>query len=272
MVAERGFTSVKLIRVMDILGLTTEGADMTKETYMATVGEARRALDGQFGDDAYRKTRVLMKDDEDTMRTYTGFIRFLRTDLRFSPILPREIGRNEYVRITKQVAMKMMSRAEAFTKIHTKLRDDYVRLSVHPSSGAVKLSIPLVPQNGEDSWPRTPWHCAIAVGVNGSYKTVHAIDATASYNLIHRHGRPYFFRERSPLYDWGEDIVEFEHLYPLGLIARPKPGLIPPPRLSQANLNNLRALAGLQSPVYVYGFQGLEDGVVLAPEANEAKL
>jgi pyoverdine/dityrosine biosynthesis protein Dit1 len=95
-----------------------------------------------------------MKEDEDTMLTYCGFIRFLRTDLRHSSVAAHVKGSNEYRRVTKDVAMGMMTRAESFTKIILAKRGNYVRLSVHPSSGAVKLSIPLVPQRGENGWPR----------------------------------------------------------------------------------------------------------------------
>ena len=264
MAASKGFHSIKITRVMDVLGLVDESQEMTKELYMSTVTEARKQLEAQFGD-AYRDVRKLMKDDEDTMLTYCGFIRFLRTDLRYSTVAAHAKTSGDYRRVTKEVAMGMMMRAESFTKIILAHRGDYVRLSVHPSSGAVKLSIPLVPQRGEDGWPRTPWHCAIAVGVGGAYKTVHAQDLQSSHNLIYRDGRPYFFREKSPLYDWEEDVVEFEHLYPQGLVARAKVGVVggEKPVLKQKNLGRLRSLAKIQGgEVRVEGFAGVEDGVV----------
>lgn len=261
MAAEKGFHTIKITRVMDVLGLT-EGQEMTKELYMSTVAEARKQLEAQFGD-AYRDVRKLMKDDEDTMLTYCGFIRFLRTDLRYSTVAAHAKTSGDYRRVTKEVAMGMMMRAESFTKIILANRGDYVRLSVHPSSGAVKLSIPLVPQRGEDGWPRTPWHCAITVGVDGSYKTVHAQDLQNSHHLIYRNGRPYFFREKSPLYDWEEDVVEFEHLYPQGLLARAKGEK---PVLTGENLERLRELARVQGSVRVEGFGNFEDGVVVGEE------
>lgn len=252
MAAERDFGSIKLVRVMDVLGLT-EGLEVTKDLYMDTLAEARRQLDAQFSD-ADREIRQMIKDDKDTLRTYCGFIRFLETDLRHSPVAAHVKGGNEYRRVAKKVAMGMMARAEAFTKIILAKRGDYVRLSVHPSSGAVKLSIPLVPQRGEDGWPRTPWHCSIAVGVDGSYRTVHATDVRKSHNLIYRHGQPYCFREKSPLYDWEDDVVEFEHLYPQGLVVRPKPGLAASPLLDHTHMAKLHQLAALQSPIRVEGF------------------
>lgn len=265
MAADKGFHTIKITRVMDVLGLT-EGQEMTKELYMSTVAEARKQLEAQFGD-ANKDVRKMMKEDEDTMLTYCGFIRFLRTDLRYSTVSAHAKTSNDYRRVTKEVAMGMMTRAESFTKVILANRGNYVRLSCHPSSGAVKLSIPLVPQRGEDGWPRTPWHCSIVVGVDGSYKTVHAQDAKSSHNLVHRGGRPYFFREKSPLYDWEEDIVEFEHLYPQGLIAKAKPSLAAKPVISEANLACLRGLAALQGDVKIEGFANVEDGPISGDKA-----
>lgn len=137
-----------------------------------------------------------------------------------------------------------------------------MRLSIHPSTGAVKLSIPLIPQVS-GAFPRTPWHCSIAVGVDGSYSTVHSKDVRDTHNLIHRHGRPYFYRERSELYDWAEAAgAEFEHLYPSGIRVSPRADAQGPRELSDANLEKLRRLAAVQSPVSLQGFSNIGDGSV----------
>jgi hypothetical protein len=267
MAADRGFHTIKILRVMDILGLTT-GQTMTKELYLSTVTEARHQLSLQFAN-ASADVRKLIKEDPDTMMTYCGFILFLRTDLKHSSVAAHVKNSNDYRRVTKEVAMGMMIRAESFTKIILAHLDAYVRLSVHPSSGAVKLSIPLVPQrggggDGARSWPRTPWHCSIAVGVDGSYQTVHAKDVRATHRLVERDGRPYFFRERSPLYDWEDDVVEFEHLYPQGMVVRPKErGSGRALMLSDVQLGRLRSLAARQGGVRVEGFEGIEDGEIV---------
>ena len=128
----------------------------------------------------------------------------------------------------------------------------------------MKLSIPLIVQ-ASGAFPKSPWHCCIAVGVNGSYSTVHSRDVRDTHNLIYRNGRPYFYRERSDLYDWAEDAsVEIEHLYPSGVRVHPKsdaPGLR---LLSEANLEKLRKLAGMQSAVILQGFANIADGAIRA--------
>lgn len=80
MVAQKGYHAIKMVRVMDLLGMT-EGKKMTKELYLNTVEACREELGQQFGkpEDAVRE---MIRTDEDTLLTYRGFIRFLETDLR----------------------------------------------------------------------------------------------------------------------------------------------------------------------------------------------
>lgn len=160
--------------------------------------------------------------------------------------------------------MAMMFRAESFTKILMAKYSDYVRLSIHPSSGAVKLSIPLIPQtNG--SFPRAPWQCAIAVGVDGSYKTVQSQQVRRTHTIIHREGRPYFFRENSDLYDWDEESFSLEHQYPHGLVISSKKG--GHHSMTTEELQKVQTLAGLQESVVVQGFSNIADGTVSVKSA-----
>jgi hypothetical protein len=110
---------------------------------------------------------------------------------------------------------------QSFTKLLQDLCSDFVRLSIHPSSGSVKLSVPLVIQsNGQ--FPRTPWHCTIAVGIDGSYRTVHVKDVRETHRLIYSNGLPYYYREKSELWDWDDDVAMFEPQYPSGLLIQAK--------------------------------------------------
>jgi hypothetical protein len=156
--------------------------------------------------------------------------------------------------------MGMMSRAESFTKIILAKCPNYVRLSIHPSSGAVKVSVPLIPQ-ASGSFPKTPWHCSIAVGVDGSYSTIHAKDVRDTHALVYKHGRPYFFREKSDLYDWAEGVAEWEHLYPSGVKLVPRREVEGATILSNDSLRKLRELAERQR-VYVHGFSNIKDGMI----------
>lgn len=101
---------------------------------------------------------------------------------------------------------------------------------------------------------------------------MHSKELRDTHNLIHRNGRPYFYRERSELYDWSEAAaVEFEHLYPSGVRVSPVADVQGPQELSDANLEKLKRLAAMQSPVRVQGFFNIRDGDVEAIGAAEIK-
>lgn len=144
---------------------------------------------------------------------------------------------------------------------------DHVRLSIHPSVGQTKLSVPLIPQ--VDGTIMTPWHSSVSVGVDGSFKTVHAGDVRETHDLVLRNGRPYHFREKSDLWDFGNLKVEFEHLYPCGLIIRPAPELESKPSLRDVDVTRLRKLAEVQSPVVLRGFADTTDRELFISKAYD---
>lgn len=57
--------------------------------------------------------------------------------------------------------------------------------------------------------------------MDGTYQTVHAKDVRESHRLVYQDGRPYFYREKSALWEWEADDVEFRPLYPRGLLVSP---------------------------------------------------
>lgn len=80
MAAREGSTSLKLLRVMDLLGLTA-GETTTKDMYLSMTDASRKALLEQYGRSEV-EVREMLQTDEDTLLTYRGFIRFLETDLK----------------------------------------------------------------------------------------------------------------------------------------------------------------------------------------------
>ena len=252
MAAKKGFTGIKLLRVMDFLGYTNEKLPLTKDQYLSLVGKSRADLESQFGG-VDKDVRQMIQTDNDTLMTYRGFIRFLETDLRYSPVAAHSRSGQHYRRIVKEVAMKMMMRAEAFTKIIQEKCPDYVRLSIHPSSGAGKLSVPLLAEKSNpNGFPRTPWHSSIAVGLDGAYRSIHSKDVRQTHDLVMKDGRPWCFRERSDLFDLGDD-VEIEHLYPCGMEIRPRATRAGEARLGQGAKEKLVKLATMQ-PIRLVGF------------------
>ena len=116
----------------------------------------------------------------------------------------------------------------------------------------------------------TPWHSAIAVGKDGSYKAVHAGDVRETHEVVLRNGRPHHLREKSDLWDFEPVKVEFEHLYPCGLIIRPAPGVYTsPPSYRDVNTLKVRKIAELQSPVVLRGFADTTDRDLYIQKAGE---
>ena len=115
----------------------------------------------------------------------------------------------------------------------------------------------------------SPWHASIAVGIDGSFRTVHAADVRETHDLVYKNGRPYHFRERSPLYDFGETKVEFEHLYPCGLVIRPAQGSQAKTSFRDVDMKKLRGLAETQSPVVLRGFAETTDRELFISRAYE---
>lgn len=115
----------------------------------------------------------------------------------------------------------------------------------------------------------TPWHSSIAVGVDGSFKTVHAEEVRETHDLIYRNGLPYFFRERSDLYNFGDMKLELEHLYPCGLIIRPAAGSDNKPSYRDFDAKKLRKLAEVQSPVILRGFADTTNRELFISKAYE---
>ena len=109
MAADKGFRNIKVVRVMQLLGMTSD--EMTKQQYLDTVNACREELAAHFG--RHKETiRDMIRTDKDTLLTYCGFIRFLETDLRYSPIVPQGLSGSKYRKIVKEVAQGMMNRAE----------------------------------------------------------------------------------------------------------------------------------------------------------------
>ena len=116
----------------------------------------------------------------------------------------------------------------------------------------------------------TPWHCAVAVGLDGSYKAVHSADVRDTHEVVFQNDHPHHLREKSDLWDFGVK-VDFEHLYPCGVIVRPiiEAGAASPPSFRDVHVVKVRKLAELQSPVILRGFAETTDRELYIKEASE---
>lgn len=90
----------------------------------------------------------------------------------------------------------------------------------------------------------SPWHCSIAVTTTGEFITAHQSTHRQKFDLIKKDGQPYFFRERSPLFDW-DTRVNFEHRYGQNLVIKAQIDQ----ELSDLDLDKLAILAIQQKSV-----------------------
>lgn len=191
-ILDKGLTTIKFTRCMNLLGLLSD-KDTNRDTYLTNTEICRQDLERRFGPSEEVLTN-LIKSDKDTSLTYCGMVKFLESEMETSAALVGQ-ARAAKIRVYKKVAKKMMQRSEAFTSAIRTFNPLHVRLSMHPSSGAFKLSIPLIP-TVDGNFQKSPWHSCVAVGLDGSYRCVHVEDVRDSHDLVCRNGRPYFYRER----------------------------------------------------------------------------
>ncbi|QKX57701.1 uncharacterized protein TRUGW13939_04819 [Talaromyces rugulosus] len=205
------------------------------------------------------KLEELFKRDPDSLRTYSQMSRFYEVDLKHTPVL-KNLNRTQGKVVTKKLARATMARSEAFTGLVLEALPNHVRLSVHASSGTVKLSFPLVPQgSNKASMFRVPWMSSIAVNVAGECQSVFSADVRDTHDLIYKNDKPWCYRERHPLFQFDSDNVVLEHIYPRGLAIinlSAKTSV-----MSAADVEKARELRRLQ-PVYVFDFGNLTDGLL----------
>ena len=189
---EKGFSTLRFTPCMGLLGHLKEES-VNRESYLASMKCCRQDLERRFApsDEALTK---LIKNDEDTNLTYRGMAKFLESEMETSPTLAGQ-SRSARQKEQKKLAKRMMQRSEAFTLAIRTVFPLHVRLSMHPSSGAAKLSIPLIPTS-DGNFQKSPWHSCIAAGRDNSFRCVHVDEVRDSHDLVYRYGRPYYYRER----------------------------------------------------------------------------
>ncbi|KAJ5626626.1 hypothetical protein N7528_004053 [Penicillium herquei] len=277
MAVEKGLTHVKFIRLFELLEhpwFKTDSPEAAKAYYLSHACCLRRELMFVFGDPTFNADEAI-KTDNDTCLTYRGYIKFLTKDLAHQkqPESLSKRGRQAQIAYT---ARQMIIRGKMFAAAIRANRKDYVRLSIHESAGEKKLSVSLIPQ-ARGTLGFTPWHASVAIGLDGTYRTVHAENVRETHDLIHKNGRPYFFRERSDIFDWAADglSVKFEHLYPCGLIIRPSDidNVNPPPSITAIPMHKVRQLSNTMSPVILRGFaETLDEDLYLRAGSQLGKI
>ncbi|KAM0228877.1 hypothetical protein ACHAPO_010401 [Fusarium lateritium] len=249
--AEKEFHNITFSRLRDLVEIDLP-QELDEMTYVANASNFRRALLNTFSKPGWSWDQVRQLDDQ--CMTYRGYIKFLQTDLE--TVYPVGEGRtkSKYKRGIEYIAKQMMARGDAFANAVRQKYPDHVRLSIHPSTGAHKLSVSLLPT---DSIYTTPWHCSVAYRLDGTIRTGmrSEFDSDDTLELVYDNGRPSHYREKSPLLSWADDKggIVVDPIYPAGLTIRPAngPGSL---TLDDIDTKKVRALSELNSPVVLKGF------------------
>ncbi|KAK2593443.1 hypothetical protein QQS21_008860 [Conoideocrella luteorostrata] len=247
----KGFTQIEFSRLRDLVSISLPD-ELDEMSYVANASNFRRALLNTFGNPNWEWKEVIQS--EDVCLTYRGYIRFLETDL--ADVYPLDGGRtkSKYKRGIEYIAKQMMARGDAFASAVRQKYKDHVRLSIHPSTGAAKMSISLLPTTTRFT---TPWHCTVAYKLDGTVVSSmrSEFDNDDSYELVSENGNPSYFREKSDLFGWGAEKggVDFEPIYPSGWMLRPARGA-GSMSIKDIDAKKVRSLAEINSPIVMRGF------------------
>ncbi|TQW00034.1 hypothetical protein V2A60_005447 [Cordyceps javanica] len=248
---DQEFTNIKFCRLCDLVSISIPD-ELDEITYVSNATNFRRALLNTFSRPDWDWKEV--SQSEDVCLTYRGYIKFLETDLAHVYPVGETRSKTKFKRGIETIAREMMARGEAFANAVRKRYSDYVRLSIHPSTGATKLSIGLLPTTSRFT---TPWHCSVAYMMDGTVQSGMRSDLEKDdkLELVYENGRPSYFREKSDIFSWAEDKggIDCKPIYPSGWMITPKNGK---KALSMRDVDakKVRSLAEHNSPVIIRGF------------------
>ncbi|KAI0465983.1 Pyoverdine/dityrosine biosynthesis protein-domain-containing protein [Xylaria cf. heliscus] len=250
--------NIKFLRLWDLLEhpsrrFDQENQKKAKAYYLEHATCIRREFIHRYGD-AHFDAGAAVKTDKDWATTHAVYVGVLAKKAIESP---------------ENLATQMIHRGKAYGAALRANLPDYVRLSIHDSTGKGKFSLALIPNAQEKgSVGLMPWRSAIAVDADGSYRTVYPDQVRDTHELIYKDGRPYFFRVKSDLFDWSSSglQVDIEHLYPCGIIIRP---VNRSPSMRLIPMQKVRHLSNHFSPVVLRGFSETLDEDVWVNKGHE---
>ncbi|KAI0115741.1 Pyoverdine/dityrosine biosynthesis protein-domain-containing protein [Nemania sp. FL0031] len=259
MAARKELRNIKFIRLWDVLGhnpehqLQQETLAKGKSYYLEHASNIRQELLRTYSDTQFDASAAV-KADKDWAATHAAYVGVLA---------------KKAIKCPNSTAEQMIARGKAYgTALRTKF-PNHIRLSIHDSVGKGKLSLALIPNPREKGViGLMPWRSAIAVDGDGSYRAVYPDEVRDTHELIYKNEHPYYYRVKSDLFDWTDSglQVDFEHLYPCGLIIRP---VDCSPSMRLIPMQKVRHLSNNFSPVVLRGFSETKDEEVWVEKGHE---
>ncbi|KAK2798374.1 hypothetical protein FQN51_007774 [Onygenales sp. PD_10] len=248
---DTGCTNINFVRLVHLLGESEMGEPLSKDQYLRDASWFRTQLHERNIPENFDVSAQILQD-LDTTLTYRGYIKFLEKDLDDGTVHDASISKRQIKKRHEETARNMIVRGKSFAIAIAKGFAKSIRLSIHPSTEATKISIAITPQS--EGVVMTPWHSSLVRSVDGSIRMAHAGSVPAlTHELIFEHGRPSYFREKSPLYDWGDVDVDFQYTYPSGIVISPR-NKNTGQHIARVDMAKVKALAELCSPVVLKGF------------------
>ncbi|PGH30761.1 hypothetical protein GX50_06481 [[Emmonsia] crescens] len=249
---DTGCSNINFVRLVHLLGEVEMGEPLSEEQYLKDASWFRTQLHEKNIPENFDVSTFISKDPDTTL-TYRGYIKFLEKDLDHDIVISdASVSKRQIKKRHEATARNMITRGRAFAIAIATRFDKSIRLSIHPSTESAKVSIAITPQ--KDGMIMTPWHSSLVRAVDGSVRMAHAGSVPAlTHELIFEHDRPSYFREKSPLYDWGSVDVKFQYTYPSGIIISPRNKSCGY-ELSRVDMGKVRTLAELCSPVILKGW------------------
>ncbi|KAG8948010.1 hypothetical protein FRC03_000854, partial [Tulasnella sp. 419] len=202
--------------------------DLTESEYVESAPKDRaKFIARDIGEYSLEK---LLAEDVGALRTYRGYLKFLKLDLAESHLLRDENGKllsnKQRERIMGCIAKDMMRNGTKFSHLVQAAFPHALRLSIHPHNNAgPKLALKVFPYVDIIC---TPWHNVLCQKADGS-TTVGQVSRFDDNNheIVYKYGRPYYVREKDADMAWEGELssVTFERIYPFGLrITAPENG------------------------------------------------
>ncbi|KAI3580267.1 Pyoverdine/dityrosine biosynthesis protein-domain-containing protein [Fusarium oxysporum f. sp. albedinis] len=192
MAERKAFSHLSFSRLQDLVAVKGLPNDLNELTYVANATNFRRTLFNKYGRDGDLDIDHEIATNPDTLGTYKGYCRFLKSDLQhiFGPAKSSA----KYRKDVKYLAKQMLIRGYAFAGAVKARFPNYLRLSIHQSTGEHKISISLL---NTKSGFTTPWHCSVVLMADGEWLSGLTVDFQADrlLELVEEDGRPSYFRE-----------------------------------------------------------------------------
>ncbi|KAF5685303.1 ABC transporter [Fusarium denticulatum] len=192
MAERKGFSHLSFSRLQDLVAVKGLPNDLNELTYVANATNFRRTLFNKYGRDGDLDIDHEIAVNPDTLGTYKGYCRFLKSDLQhiFGPAKSSA----KYRKDVKYLAKQMLIRGYSFAGAVKARFPNHLRLSIHQSTGENKISISLL---NTKSGFTTPWHCSVVLMADGEWLSGLTVDFKADrlLELVEEDGRPSYFRE-----------------------------------------------------------------------------